>query len=84
MFEAFLADENQNLAEIIISDSVIESSPNREPVKILVVGSREGVLRIIHTLHCRGFADANEWSRLLPTGNAAEVMAILIRYVLRE
>jgi hypothetical protein len=78
VIQSFLADSDDLFAHATAAQHPVEPLSDREPVKILVVGSREGVLRIIHTLHTRGFADANEWSRLLPTGNAAEVMAILI------
>ncbi len=40
------------------------SSPAREPVRLLVVSSREGVTNMIHTLHLRGVASAHEWSAL--------------------
>jgi hypothetical protein len=35
-------------------------NPEREPVKIMAVGSRWAVLLIIHTLHRLGFAQAGE------------------------
>ncbi|MGD2180173.1 hypothetical protein [Lusitaniella coriacea] len=46
------------------------------------MGSRQGVTRIIHTLHVLGFAEVGEWSPLLPERIAGEVMSILTRYFL--
>lgn len=59
-------------------------NPDREPLRILVIGSRDGVIEIIHDLHRRSFAEVNLWSPLLPTPNLHEVMSILTRYRKRE
>ncbi|NEQ31678.1 MAG: hypothetical protein F6K04_11850 [Leptolyngbya sp. SIO4C5] len=56
-------------------------TPNREPVRHLLLGSASGVLAEIKNLHKRGHSEPNDWSQLLPTGRPAEVMSILTRYV---
>lgn len=57
---------------------------DREPLRILVIGSRRGVTGTIQTLHRLRFAEVREWSPLVPTPNLGEVMSILTRYVLRD
>jgi len=53
---------------------------DRESLRILVIGSRQGVLGTIQTLHRLRFAEMHEWSPLLPGANPGEVMSILTRY----
>jgi hypothetical protein len=61
-----------------------ELTPNREPLRVLVIGSRRGVTSTIQTLHRLGFAEVGEWSPLLPAPNSGEVMSILTRYLLLD
>jgi len=56
--------------------------PDREPLRVLVIGSRKGVTHTIQTLHRLRFAEVREWSPLLPGPNPGEVMSILTRYFL--
>ncbi len=58
-----------------------EPVPDREPLRVLLVGSRKGVNNTILTLYRLGFAQVNEWSPLLPAPNPGEVMSILTRYI---
>ncbi|MEG4849955.1 peptide ABC transporter substrate-binding protein [Microcoleus sp. B5-D4] len=55
--------------------------PDREPVKILLIGSPKAVRSIIHILYCLGFASVSEWSPLQPAQKPGEVMSILMRYL---
>jgi hypothetical protein len=55
--------------------------PDREPVKILLIGSPKAVRSIIHVLYCLGFACVSEWSPLQQAQKPGEVMSILIRYL---
>ncbi|MEO0378420.1 MAG: hypothetical protein AAF329_28265 [Cyanobacteria bacterium P01_A01_bin.17] len=65
--------------------------PDREPVKILVIGSREAVSAIVHSLHQLGFAEAFEWTDFLPAPTPdspiqfrpGEVMKALVKYLPR-
>lgn len=52
----------------------------KQPIRILVCGVPMGVNRIVHRLHVLGFAEAGEWSPLLPSPIAGEVIRILVRY----
>jgi hypothetical protein len=65
-----------------IQDTPTEPPPEREPLRILVIGSRKGVIGTIHTLHRLRFAEVGAWSPLLPGPNPGEVMSILTRYIL--
>ncbi len=56
-----------------------EAEP-REPVRILVVGSAQGIDTIVQTLHLRGFAYINQWSRLMPH-STGKLMRVLTRWV---
>ena len=53
----------------------------REQVRHMLFGSPAVVQYTIHRLHQRGYAEVNDWSRLLSTGRAGEVMAILTQRV---
>ncbi|MBE9115410.1 hypothetical protein IQ249_05800 [Lusitaniella coriacea LEGE 07157] len=73
---------NTQTSQIQLQTPPRESVPHREPVRLMLMGSRQGVTRIIHTLHVLGFAEVGEWSPLLPGRTAGEVMSILTRYFL--
>ena len=55
--------------------------PDREPVKILLIGSPKAVRSIIHILYCLGFASVSELSPLQQAQKPGKVMSILMRYV---
>ncbi len=63
--------------------------PDREPVKILIIGSQPAVNTIIHSLHHHHFAEPFEWTPFLPTERpiqlqAGESMRSLIKYLPRQ
>lgn len=65
---------------------------DREPVKILVVGSTSSVNAIIFALHQLGFAEIFEWTDFLSAPNSdrplqfqpGEVMKALVKYLPKE
>ncbi|PSB06715.1 hypothetical protein C7B76_29195 [filamentous cyanobacterium CCP2] len=57
-----------------------DSLPDRESIKLIAIGSPNGVNEIIHQLHILNFRDATTWSRFLPTPNPNEVMKINTHY----
>ena len=57
-----------------------QTIPHREQLAVLLIGSPKGVRENIHELHQRGYAEAGDWSGLLPAPNPGEVMSVLIRY----
>ncbi len=81
MSEEFIPDASETLAPPASSNAPSESSPRREPIKVLIIGSPQGVNNTIHTLYKRGFAEVTEWSPLQPTSNPDEVMSVLRRQI---
>lgn len=77
-------DKISNQEAATAPDSPTQARGGREPLRILVIGSRPGVIGTIHTLHRLGYAQIGEWSLLLPGPNPGEVMAILTRYLMRS
>ena len=55
--------------------------PQREPVRHLIFGSLAAVQLTIKTLHKKGYAEPNDWSKPIPTRRSGEVMAILVKHL---
>ncbi|MDZ8258394.1 hypothetical protein [Nostoc sp. ChiQUE01b] len=81
MPNSFLADTNQSNSAFVAVKASKDPIFGKESIRILVIGSRRGVISIIHTLHNLQFAEVGEWSRLLPTANPGEMMSILTRHI---
>ncbi len=79
MSEEFIPDASATPAIPVSPSASPEPTANREPVKILIIGSPKGVNNIIHTLYRLKFAEVSAWSPLQPTANPDEVMSILKR-----
>jgi hypothetical protein len=61
-----------------------KTQPCRERVRHLLVGSPRAVRRTIQTLHVKGYAEANFWSKPVAAnelGEPGEVVSVLLRYV---
>jgi hypothetical protein len=67
----------QTISAVISND---RPATERDTLRILAIGSREGITETIHTLHRLGFADAGAWSPLLPVPNSNDLMSILTRH----
>ncbi|MBD2056330.1 hypothetical protein H6F88_09910 [Oculatella sp. FACHB-28] len=74
----------ESLCSVVAESNLSSAHPERERLQILVIGSRDGVMETIHTLHARGFAQVGAWSPLLPAPHLSEVMSILRRYRKRD
>ncbi|MGB3558551.1 MAG: hypothetical protein WBD58_05360 [Geitlerinemataceae cyanobacterium] len=73
------------IAEIPTCVATNPPTPQKEPLKHLLIGSPQAVRSAIHALHILGYAEVGAWSPLLPTANPGEVMSILIRHpIVRE
>jgi len=57
------------------------AQPQREPVRHMLFGSLAAVRLNIKTLHKKGYAEPNDWSKPIPTGRSGEVMAILVKHL---
>jgi hypothetical protein len=80
MTKSFLANTLQASTP---SDTCASATvPDREPIRVVIFGSRKGVTSYILTLYSLGFAQVHEWSPLLPSYNPGEFMSILTRYLL--
>jgi hypothetical protein len=77
MPNCFLEDSPHPPAVRFSVDIPTNSEPTRESVRLLAIGSRQAVLHAIHRLHRLKFAEAGDWSPLLPGPNPGEVMSIL-------
>lgn len=74
-FRARSSDTLQSL----LPDAETPNTETYESLRVLIIGSAEGVTETIHNLHARGFAEASAWSTLLPAPTVGEVMSILSR-----
>jgi hypothetical protein len=54
--------------------------PEGEKIRLLVIGSVEGVTEVIHTLHSLGYAEVGDWSRIVPIPDEGAFMSILTRH----
>ncbi|NJR66432.1 MAG: hypothetical protein HC772_15685 [Leptolyngbyaceae cyanobacterium CRU_2_3] len=63
------------------------SRSDREPIRLMLVGSRAGVIAMIHTLHLKAVAKADEWSEwsnLQPEPMTGKWMSIVTKYIRLE
>jgi|GEM_PF-525800 len=77
--QSVLTDPPQAGPEAAMLKPSGESKSAREPLRVLIIGPRQGVISTIHTLYLLGFAEVGEWSPLIPGPNPGEVMSILTR-----
>lgn len=89
---AFLPTTSQSSETVSLEISLkLHNYPklDREPVKLLVIGSKAAVTAIVHRLHTHRFAEVFEWTDFLPAPTAehplqsqpGEVMKVLVKYV---
>jgi len=52
-----------------------------EPIRHMLFGTPQAIQATIRQLHKQGYAEPNDWSRLMSTGRANEVMAILTKRI---
>ena len=55
--------------------------PVHETVRHMLFGSTRAVQHTIKLLHKLNYAEPNDWSKLVPTGQPNEVVSVLIRKV---
>jgi hypothetical protein len=65
---------------INIRELLSASVPEGETVRLLVIGSAEGVMETMHTLHALGYAEVRAWSPIQPVPDEPEFMSILTRH----
>ncbi|WP_293338647.1 hypothetical protein [Microcoleus sp. CAWBG58] len=79
-FEIGAESPTTELIEPPAKEPNLQSSVNRELLKLFLISSRPVVSRVIHSFHRDNFACATDWSPLVPTQNPGEVMSVLIKY----
>jgi hypothetical protein len=84
MLKSFLTDTSQPDSASVELRASTDPDSGLEFVKVIVVGSAKGVVKIIHTLYRLGFAEVTDWSSPLPTANPGEVMSVMKRRVLLD
>jgi hypothetical protein len=88
--EPGLADAN---SDVVVSVEIRQKlgnlpKPDKEPVKILVIGSKSAIQAIIQALHLCGFAEIFEWTDFMPAPTPErplrchpdESMKMLVKY----
>ena len=83
MIKSYINDLDRSSVSAVEMRSTPAPS-GREAVKIMLVGTPQGVVNIIHTLYRRGFAEVTEWSPPLPTAIPGEVMRVLVRHLVLD
>jgi hypothetical protein len=80
--EEFLPETNDNPTPPTSANTPLEPRPERERIRMIVIGSPKAVNSVIRTQYVLGFANVTEWSPLQPTSNLDEVMSVLSRQIL--
>jgi len=76
--------ESSGASHPTATDRVSASRGDREPVLIIVIGSRYGITRIIQRLVQLGFAQMHEWSKPQIDPNSGKLMQIMTKYISPE
>ena len=62
-------------------DSLAESQPARESIRIILIGSGMGISVIINILHSLGFAEPRAWSKAQIDPANGKPMRILTKWI---
>lgn len=81
MDENFLPTASESTSTDVSPPAPPSPSSGKEFVKILVVGSRQGIDNVIKALHRLGFAEVGQWSPPMPYGESGEMMSVLRKRV---
>jgi hypothetical protein len=61
-----------------------DSTSEHEKVRLLVIGSPEGIKDVMQSLHRLGYAKVGDWSRILPIPDEPAFISILTRHRRRD
>ena len=84
MSQEFLPDPNEAPTPAISSNFPTEPRPTREHIKVMLIGSPNGVNSTIRHLYSLRFAEVTAWSPLQPTSTPDEVMSVLRHSIPRD
>lgn len=73
----FLTDPDENLDVRVSIDTSEQASSNKETVRVLLIGSRLGVIRTIQKFYRLKVAEVGDWSPLQPGRKRGEFMSVL-------
>jgi hypothetical protein len=62
-----------------LDDVFADAGRDREKVRLLVIGSPEGIMDVMRSLHARGYAEVGAWSQIVPIPEKGAFMSILTR-----
>lgn len=79
--EEFVSSFSQFSSDSGSTASNGSSQGDREPVLMLVIGSRRGINNVIHTQFRLGFAQIHEWSKPIIDPNSGRMMSIMTKCV---
>jgi hypothetical protein len=68
----------------LFDDLCSDSSSEHEKVRLIVLGSPEGIKDVMQSLHRLGYAKVGDWSRILPIPEKPGFMSILTRHRQRD
>jgi hypothetical protein len=81
MHEEFLPNDIESPSTEVSIEVPTDPVSRQEFVKVMVVGSRQGIDIIIGLLHRLYFAEVREWSPPTPYGKSGEVMSLMRKKV---
>lgn len=81
MSQDFIPDSEETSSAPAFQPEHTPHNLEREPVQIIVIGSKEGINNVIQTLYTHRFAQISEWSPLLPASIPGKLMRTMIRYI---
>jgi hypothetical protein len=77
--KSFLLGADPRPAVAAMRASGSNPEPQRRPLRVVLLGSRQDVIETIKNLHRRGFAEAGEWMVPIPCPSGDDVGIILAR-----
>ena len=80
-YRNFLNNASNQQKVIPHPQQIISQVPEPEKIRHTLNGSRQAVIATIQVLHQLGYANVGDWTPLLPTSNAGEVMSVLVRSI---
>lgn len=78
MAEEFLTEPPKDIQQDAVPT---DDRENREPVRIMVVGSRQGITAVVNWLVRLGFAQMADWSHLQRVPNTGQWMRVLTKWL---
>ena len=83
MFQEFQsgATASTDCAVIPSSERLPDSTPHYNTIRHMLFGSPAAVQATIKLLYKLNYAEPNDWSKLMPTGQPNEVVSVLTRKV---